>query len=86
MCFLQVPAPKAVDTSNAFAALTREEPDVLDPPEPVVPAPPRVGLVTEFGASRKCCEPPRSAVVIEFSAPRKCCDPKYLKMRRPNSD
>ena len=77
MCFRKVPARKAVETVNAFAALTSEEPDVPDPPKLVdLPKPvedckaatalgrfvaepsfaePRVGLVKEFGASRKCC-------------------------------
>ena len=66
-----MPARKAVETANAFAALTSEEPDVPDPlelvedgkaaaalgrfvAEPSFPEP-RVGLVKDFGASRKCC-------------------------------
>ena len=53
MCFRQIPAQKAVKTSNAFAALT-SEPDVPDPPGLAAPTP-RVSLSAAFGALRKCC-------------------------------
>ena len=70
MSLQQVPARAAVTTSNAFTALTSEEPDSPEsigsqdpvlcavPPEPVASTPLRAGRsATLLGASRRCCRP-----------------------------
>ena len=73
MSLQQVPARAAVTTSNAFAALTSEEPDSPEsigsqdpvlcavPPEPVASTPLRAGRsATLLGVTRRCCGPTSS--------------------------
>ena len=72
MCFRQVPARQAVETSNAFASLMPEYPIVLD-----------LGDEGHDQAvnSESDVPDPRVSLTVGFSAPSKCCGPATKQCR-----